>query len=195
MKLVVATGNKNKLLEFKRILLPLGAEVLSPVEAGIEMGEVDENADSFEGNARIKALAIRKLTEYAVVADDSGLCVDALGGRPGVLSARYLGDAPQSEKNKALLKELENVTREKRGASFVCAICCILEGGEEIAANGVCNGEIAYEPSGSGGFGYDPIFLYDGKSFGELSDEEKDKASHRGEALRAFAVRLEEYIR
>lgn len=194
MKLVVATGNRNKLLEFERILSPLGVEILSPADAGIEQCEVDENEVSFEGNARIKALAMRALTKFAVVADDSGICVDALGGRPGVRSARYLGNAPQSEKNKALLKELENVPDEKRGASFVCAICCILEDGSEITAKGECSGRIAYEPSGSGGFGYDPVFLCGEKSFGEMTDGEKDEISHRGIALRIFAACLAEHM-
>lgn len=194
MKLVVATGNKNKLLEFERILSPLSVEVLSPSDAGVELGEVDENAPDFEGNARIKALAMRELTGLAVAADDSGICVDALGGRPGVRSARYLGDAPQSEKNRALLQELENVPDEKRGASFVCAICCILEDGREISVTGECKGKIAYEPSGLGGFGYDPVFLFGEKSFGEMTGSEKDEISHRGIALRAFAARLAEHM-
>lgn len=194
MNLIVATGNKDKLLEFERILSPLGVKVLSPVDAGINFGDVDENAPDFEGNARIKALAMRELTNLAVVADDSGLCVDALGGRPGVLSARYLGDAPQIEKNKSLLKELENIPDEKRSASFVSAICCILENGDEITVTGECTGKIGYEPKGSGGFGYDPIFLYGEKSFSELTGEEKDEASHRGKALRALAERLEKRL-
>lgn len=194
MKLVVATGNQNKLLEFKRILSPLGVEVVFPADVGAALFEVDENAPDFTGNARLKAVAMHELTGLAVVADDSGICVDALGGRPGVHSARYLGDAPQAEKNRALLKEIENVPDEQRGASFVCAICCILEDGREIVVTGECKGKMAHEPSGLGGFGYDPLFICGEKSFSDMTDAEKDEVSHRGIALRAFAKRLAEEI-
>lgn len=189
MKLLVATGNKNKLLEFSRILSPLGIEIVSPGDVGVS-ADVEETGSTFTENARIKAQALYESTGLPTVADDSGLCVDALGGRPGVYSARYLDGAPQSEKNKALLKELENVPGVNRSACFVCSICCVIDNNTTITTDGRCQGNIAWEPGGSGGFGYDPIFLVGDKTFAELSDSAKDKISHRGMALREFAEKL-----
>jgi XTP/dITP diphosphohydrolase len=187
LKLLAATTNQNKLQEFSRILSPLGVEIVSPAELGIAL-EVEENGGTFAENARIKAEAYYNSTGLATVADDSGLCVTALGGRPGVHSARYLGDAPQAEKNAALLSEMEG--EKNRAAQFVCAICCVT-GKETITAEGVCEGEIALVPSGEAGFGYDPVFMYEGRSFAEIPPEEKDAVSHRGKALQAFAQKLQ----
>jgi XTP/dITP diphosphohydrolase len=187
LKLLAATTNKNKLQEFSRILSPLGVELISPAELGIEL-DVEENGVTFAENARIKAEAFYKRTGLPTVADDSGLCVDALDGRPGVHSARYLGGAPQAEKNAALLKEMECV--KNRAAQFVCAICCVL-GDQILTAEGVCEGEIALVPSGEAGFGYDPVFVYEGRSFAEISAEEKDAVSHRGKALKSFALKIQ----
>ena len=138
-----------------------------------------------------KAQAVHRLTGKAAVADDSGLCVDALGGAPGVYSARYGGeDLPHSEKIKLLLKELIQVPDEKRTARFVAHICYIGADGTRIDAEECCEGVIGHAPRGEGGFGYDPIFMVGDKSFAELSGAEKDAVSHRGKALRAFAQKL-----
>jgi XTP/dITP diphosphohydrolase len=187
LKLLAATTNKNKLLEFSRILSPLGVEVVSPAELGMEL-DVEENGESFAENAQIKAEAYYRRSGLPTVADDSGLCVDALGGRPGVRSARYQGGAPQAEKNAALLREMEG--EPNRAAQFVCAICCEM-GDQTVTAEGICEGEIAIAPSGKAGFGYDPVFVYGGRSFAEISAAEKDAVSHRGKALRAFARKLQ----
>lgn len=184
MKLVVATNNQHKLVEFRRILEPIGFEILSQKEAGVHVNP-EENGETFVTNAKIKALAVFEACGLPCVADDSGLCVDAMDGRPGVYSARYMGeDTPQEQKNAALLKELEGVAEEKRGAQFVSAICCVLAKDDIVECEGICRGSIGYEPLGEGGFGYDPIFMVDGRSYSELSGEEKDAISHRGVALR-----------
>ncbi len=184
MKLVVATNNQHKLVEFRRILEPIGFEVLSQKEAGVSVNP-DENGTTFAENAKIKALAVFEACGLPSVADDSGLCVDAMNGAPGVYSARYLGeDTAQEIKNNGILKELEGVTEEKRGAQFVSAICCVLSSDDIVECEGACYGSIGYEPLGEGGFGYDPIFMVNGRSYSQLSGEEKDAISHRGVALR-----------
>lgn len=184
MKLVVATNNQHKLVEFRRILEPIGFEVLSQKEAGVSVNP-EENGETFAANAKIKAMAVFEACGLPAVADDSGLCVDALDGRPGVHSARYMGeDTAQEIKNAALLKELEGIPEEKRGAQFVSAICCVLAADHMVECEGACHGSIGYEPLGDGGFGYDPIFMVDGRSYSQLSGEEKDAISHRGVALR-----------
>ncbi len=183
MKLVVATNNQHKLLEFRRILEPLGFEVLSQKEAGVKVNP-DENGSTFAANARIKALAVYEACGLPSVADDSGLCVDAMDGGPGVYSARYLGeDTAQEIKNAGILKELEGVPAEERGAHFACAICCVLSKEDVVECEGSCPGTIGYEPLGDGGFGYDPIFMVGDRSYAQLSAGEKDAISHRGKAL------------
>jgi len=195
MELLVATGNKKKLEEFRRILEPLGIRVLSPGELGVAL-EVEETGETFAQNARLKAEAFFRHTGKPSVADDSGLCVDALGGRPGVCSARYQGeDAPYTEKMAALLAELNQVPDRERGAHFTCAIHCTLGEGAEIACQDSCRGAIGRAPSGSGGFGYDPLFCVGERSFADIPPGEKDAISHRGRALRRFAALLEEYIK
>lgn len=190
MRLLVATGNRHKLEEFRRILAPLGIEAVSPAEVGAAL-DVEETGETFAENARLKAMALRERTGLGVAADDSGLCVDALGGRPGVHSARYMGeDTPHSEKIAGLLRELEGVPDEKRTARFVAAICCVLADGTLLECEGVCEGAIAHSPRGSGGFGYDPVFLVGDKSFADLAPDEKDRVSHRGRALRQLAEKL-----
>ncbi len=194
MELVAATGNQDKLLEFSRILEPLGIQVISLAQLGVEL-DVEETGETFAENARIKVEAIWKLTGKAAVADDSGLCVDALEGRPGVLSARYCGEnTPYPEKMAALLQEMDGVHQEQRTAQFACAICCVMENGDVLESKGICSGHIGYKPMGSGGFGYDPIFMVSGKSFSQLLAGEKDKVSHRGKALRQFAKDLQVYL-
>lgn len=194
MKLVVATGNPGKLEEFRRILTPLGVEVCSLREVGAAL-EVEETGETFLENAAIKADEVFRLTGLPAVADDSGLCVDALDGRPGVYSARYGGDAPYSQKMDMLLEELREVPAQRRGAQFVSAIYCRLDGDIVISCEGVCRGRMAFAPSGSGGFGYDPLFLVEGESFASLSPAQKDAVSHRGKALRDFVQKLRAHLR
>ena len=182
---LIATNNKKKLTEIERILSPLGIVPVTAAEKGVDLGDVEENGSTFAENAYIKAKSAFDRSGLPVVADDSGLCVDALGGRPGIYSARYGGhDSPYSVKIGMLLDELRGVPAEQRTAHFTCAVCCILPSGEVIAVEGRCEGEIADRPSGDGGFGYDPVFTVGGRSFASLSSGEKDRLSHRGVALR-----------
>lgn len=189
---VIATQNEGKVREFKRLLEPMGLEAVSCKELKITT-EVEETGSSFAENARIKAKAVHRLTGLPTIADDSGLCVDALGGAPGIYSARYAQGTDRARIEK-LLRELENVPDKNRGAYFVCAICCILSNGEELLAEGRCCGSIAREPSGCGGFGYDPIFLTEQGSFAALTAQQKDAVSHRGNALRQFCEKLRAYL-
>ena len=190
MELIVATRNKGKLREFGRILEPLGIHVRSQEEVCPGL-EVEETGTTFAQNARLKAQAIYDATGLATVADDSGLCVDALGGGPGVYSARYAGEnATDQERVEKLLGELKEVPDPQRTARFVSAICCILPGGERVECEGVCEGTIGWEPLGEDGFGYDPIFLRDGKTYSQMTGAEKDAVSHRGAALRELYHQL-----
>ena len=196
MKFIIATNNKKKLLELERILKPLGIDAITAREAGVELDDVEETGTTFAENVLIKSDAAFKKTGLPSVADDSGLCVDALDGRPGIYSARYAGDnATDEEKISKLLTELEGVEDEKRTAHFACAICCILPDGSKIEVEGRCQGKIAFEPCGDGGFGYDPVFMYGDKSYAQLSAEEKDAVSHRGQALRKLKAELEKYFK
>ncbi|MFU0833470.1 MAG: dITP/XTP pyrophosphatase [Oscillospiraceae bacterium] len=189
MKLIIATHNQHKIEEFQRILSPLGVEV-----ATAHLQEVEETGRTFEENALLKAQAACRATGLPAVADDSGLMVDALNGEPGVYSSRYAGEGASSEAcNKKLLAQLKDVPKEQRNAKFVCTICCVFPNGDRITARGECPGVIAFAPRGTGGFGYDPLFLVGEKSFAELPGEEKDAISHRGRALRQFAEKLKEY--
>lgn len=193
MKLIAATNNNGKLEEFRRILGPLGIQVLSPKEVGVE-SQAEENGDTFAENARIKAREIFEKTGLPTLADDSGLCVDALDGRPGVYSARYCGeDTPYDRKMAALLEELAEAPRERRTARFVCHISCILAQEEVLECEGSCEGWIGYAPAGSGGFGYDPLFFVGEESYAQLAPQEKDRLSHRGIALRQLYQKLSEY--
>ena len=191
MKVIAATHNKGKIREFNEILGKLGFEVLPPNEVGIDI-DPEENGSSFAENALIKARAVANLCDYPVIADDSGLCVDALGGAPGIFSARYAGaDASDSDRIKKLLHELDGVSI--RRAKFVSAIEFIMPDGEELVTHGEVLGNITLAPDGDSGFGYDPIFLSDelGKTFGRASADEKNKISHRGRALLALYDILE----
>lgn len=193
MVFIAATGNKGKLAELRRILSSLGHETHSPEELGICI-DVEETAQTFEGNARLKAEAFCRASGLPAVADDSGLVVDALGGAPGVFTARYAGpDATDEQKMEKLLRALTGVPSEQRTARFVSAICCVFPDGRIIEAKGACEGFIAgaIQP-GAGGFGYDPVFLEKatGIPFSRLSPAQKDAVSHRGAALRAFAQKL-----
>lgn len=182
MKIILASNNANKLREFRNILEPLGYEVITQREAGADI-EAEETGTTFEENAYIKAKAAYDLTGLPVIADDSGLVVDALNGEPGIYSARYAEEGKRCAK---VLSKLEGVPDEKRTARFVCALCYIDENGGTFAVNGICEGKIGYEKRGTNGFGYDPIFMYGDRSFAELSAEEKDSVSHRAKALQAF---------
>lgn len=185
MKIIIATHNKHKLAEMSRILSPMGYEVVTDTDLGIELSDVEENGETFLDNARIKAEAGCKESGLPCIADDSGLCVDALGGAPGVFSARYSGvHGDDDGNNRKLLKELEDVPSEKRTAHFACAICVSFPDGSEVSATGKCEGYIGYEKKGSNGFGYDPLFMVGDRSLAEMTAEEKDAISHRGNALK-----------
>ena len=180
MKIILATNNKNKLCEVREILSPAGIEVITQSEAGADI-EVEENGKTFAENAYLKSKAVFDLTGLPVIADDSGLEVDALDGAPGIFSARY---APEGQRKKRLLEELKDVPDEKRGANFTCCICYIDSFGKDHYFTGKVFGKIGYENRGTNGFGYDPIFMYGEKSFAELSADEKNAVRHRAEALR-----------
>ncbi len=191
MKYIIATHNMKKRNELARILEPLGVEVLTAEQAGVELTDVEETGTTFEENARLKSESGCKETGMPCIGDDSGLMVDALDGAPGVYSARYAGDHGNDPANIALLLEnLKDVPDEKRTARFVCTVCCTYPDGREIVVSGKCEGKIGYEPKGDGGFGYDPVFMVGDKSFAELTAEEKDSISHRGNALKALAEAL-----
>ncbi|MBP3205791.1 MAG: XTP/dITP diphosphatase [Lachnospiraceae bacterium] len=195
-RIIFATGNAGKMKEIRMILADLGAEILSMKEAGIT-ADIVEDGSSYEENALIKARAVAacEAAKGAIVmADDSGLEVDYLNCEPGIYSARYLGeDTPYSVKNANLIERLSGVADEKRTARFVCAIAAVLPDGEELAVRAAVEGRIGYEEKGSHGFGYDPIFYVPefGKTTAELTEEEKNKISHRGQALRLMKAELE----
>ena len=192
-KMIFATGNEGKMREVRMILGDLGAEILSLKEAGIQ-AEAKENGTTFEENAVIKAKEIMEKTGALVLADDSGLEVDALNGEPGIYSARYMGhETSYHIKNENLIERLEGKTGEERSARFVCAIAACFPDGRVLTTRGTMEGQIGYEEKGENGFGYDPIFYlpeYQCYS-GELPLEEKNKLSHRGKALRLMKEQLE----
>ena len=195
MEFLICSNNLHKLTEIKRILLDLGVKAYSPKELGIELGEIDETGTTFAENAEIKALAGLEKANLASIADDSGLCVDALDGRPGVYTARYGGEGlTDEERYTKLLEEMADVADENRTARFVSAICVTFSNGDKIVAEGYCEGKIGTAPSGENGFGYDPVFYVGEKSFAELSDKEKDALSHRGKALEIMKQKLSEYL-
>ncbi len=192
-RIVFATGNAGKMKEIRMILADLGAEVVSMKEAGAAV-DIEEDGSTYEENALIKARAVAAaVPEDIVLADDSGLEIDALNGEPGVYSARYMGeDTPYSVKNAALIDRLQGVPEEKRTARFVCAIAAVLPGGRELTTRAAIEGRIGYEEKGSGGFGYDPIFYVPElqKTTAELTGEEKNLVSHRGKALQLMKEEL-----
>lgn len=194
MKLVLASNNKKKLTELRDILSDAGVEVLSQSEAGLDL-EVEETGTTFEENAFLKAEAACKSLGIPAIADDSGLVVEALGGEPGVYSARYGGDACKNDEERTalLLKNMEGKT--DRRARFVSAIACVFPSGEVITARGECHGLITHAPRGEGGFGYDPVFEFpeSGRTMAELSKDEKNAVSHRGTALKNFEMKLREH--
>ena len=203
MKIIFATGNEGKMREIREILRDMDAEILSMKEAGIEI-DIEENGSTFEENAEIKARAVAAAVrtgempdDIIVLADDSGLEIDALHKEPGIYSARYLGeDTPYSVKNKNLIDRLEGVPDNKRTARFVCAIAAVLPGGESIVSRGVIEGRIDYEEKGSNGFGYDPIFYVPEfcATTAQLSAAEKNRVSHRARALEAMKEELKRRV-
>lgn len=202
MKLIVATGNADKMREIREIFADLPFEISSMKEAGFA-ADPEETGTSFEENSLIKSRAVAAKAaaageEVLVLADDSGLEIDALGKEPGVHSARYMGhDTSYDVKNKSLLDRLEGVPDEKRTARFVCAISCVLPGGEELCVRETMEGRIGHAIAGAHGFGYDPIFIPDGYDVtsASLSPEEKNAISHRGKALRAMYAELKSRYR
>ena len=196
MKFIIATNNPKKLKELERILNPLGIDAVSAKDAGVKLDEVKETGKTFAENAFIKAQAAFDKTGMPAIADDSGLSVDALGGRPGVYSARYAGKGATDEDRIAkLLSEMKNVSDKRRTAHFTSSVCCILPDGKKLAVEGVCNGKIGYEPVGEDNFGYDPIFVYNNdKTFAQMTAEEKDNVSHRGKSLKMLQKELKKYL-
>jgi XTP/dITP diphosphohydrolase len=192
-RIVFATGNENKMREIRMILGDTGKDILSMKEAGVS-ADIVEDGTTFEENAIIKAKAIAALLpDDIVLADDSGLEIDYLNKEPGVYSARYMGEDTSYEiKNQNLIERLNGVPKEQRTARFVCAIAAVLPDGSSRVVRGTIEGYIGWEPAGTNGFGYDPIFYVDeyGCSTAELSPEEKNKISHRGNALRAMREEL-----
>ena len=190
MKLVLATKNSGKVVEFRRLLEELGANELEVVglDAFPEIGDIEETGSTFEENSLLKARTISKLTGLPALADDSGICVDALGGAPGLYSARYSGNGDAAN-NAKLLDALKNVADEDRTAYFICVAAYVRPDGFEHIEEGRFHGKIARKAVGSGGFGYDPLFLPDGLNCtsAELSAAQKDAISHRGKAMRAIA--------
>ncbi len=192
LTLVAATNNAGKLVEIREILAPYFRQILSGAQAGISL-DVEEDADTFVGNACKKAEAFCRASGMAAVADDSGLCVDALDGAPGVYSARYLGpEHTDQERTAYLLENLRNVPEKERTARFVSAAVVAFPDGSRCSAVGVCEGSIAFAPVGENGFGYDPVFVPQGqtRTFSQMTDEEKNAISHRGRAMRRLAERL-----
>ncbi|MDE6780657.1 MAG: RdgB/HAM1 family non-canonical purine NTP pyrophosphatase [Ruminococcus sp.] len=183
-RLVMATNNKNKLREVREILSPLGIEVISQQEAGADVQPV-ENGTTFAENAIIKAQAVYNAVKAPVIADDSGLCVDALDGRPSVYSARY---APEGQECAKLLDEMKDIS--ERSAYFECCIAFV-DGINTEFMTGRCYGSISREAKGTNGFGYDPVFERDGKTLAEMTSNEKNRISHRAEALKKLYEYLE----
>lgn len=192
---LIATHNMKKRDELYRILSPLGIDVKTADQLGIEITDVDETGETFYENALLKAQSGCRESGMPCVADDSGLAVDYLVGAPGVYSARFAGEHGNDEKNnQKLLKLLTDVEVPERTARFVSVVCCVFPNGDIIFARGECKGYIGFEPKGNGGFGYDPLFMVGDKSFAELTPEEKDALSHRGNALRLLSEKLKDYF-
>ena len=196
MDFLIATHNPGKREEMQRMLAHLGIRVLLASEAGVTLSEPEENGKTFEENAKIKARAGVADSGMPCIADDSGRVVDALDGRPGIYTARYGGEEmPYPEKIQKLVQEMAQVPAGRRTARFVSCIACAFPDGRELIARGECEGTIGDEPYGKGGFGFDPIFYVGEESFASLSPEAKDAISHRGNAIRKFALLLPEFLK
>ena len=193
MKLVLASKNAKKLVEMQEILSHLGVEVCLQSEVGVDV-DVEETGTTFEENSLLKARAVMEASGLPAIADDSGLCVDALNGAPGVYSARYGGEGLDDVGRYRLL--LENMRGMPRAAKVVSVLTCCFPNGDVLTSRGECPGTIAFAPQGEGGFGYDPIFFIPPlkKTFAQLTADEKNSISHRGKALEAFKAELENYM-
>ena len=195
MKFLIATHNMKKRDEVYRILSPLGIDVNTSEQLGIEITDVDETGETFYENALLKAQSGCRESGLPCVADDSGLAVDYLVGAPGVYSARFAGCHGDDEaNNKKLLKLMNDVPVEERTGRYVSVVCCVFPNGDIISARGECEGVLGFEPVGTGGFGYDPLFVMGEKTMAQLTADEKDAVSHRGKALRILAEKLKEYF-
>jgi len=196
VELVLASSNRGKLAEIKAICAPWGIQVVTAASLGFTE-EVPETGDTFEANARLKAVAVSQALGRPALADDSGLVVEALGGAPGVYSARYAGPGGGDAANSAtLLAEMQGVPPEKRAAAFVCVMLCRRPDGVELVARGRLEGRIALAPAGHNGFGYDPVFWLPERELtvAQLSATEKNAISHRGQALGRLAQGLKEFL-
>ena len=195
MKVVLASKNQHKLVEIRQITDKFGMELILQSELGVDI-DVEENGSTFEENSFIKAESVMKATGLPALADDSGICVDALNGEPGIYSARYGFDDTLDDwgRLQLLLKNTENVPDGQRQAKFVAVITMVTPEGQTIQARGEIHGELLRAPVGENGFGYDPIFYYPpyGKSTAEMSPEEKNQVSHRANALKVFYDKLKE---
>ena len=194
MVFAVATNNQKKLKEIQRILDSFGITAKTLKELDIET-EIEENGTTFEENALIKAKTIAEICNLPTISDDSGLEVDALGGKPGVYTARFAGEHATDDENiDKLLAEMEGVEKEKRTARFVSAVCLYMPDGRNTVCRGTCEGWIGYERIGDGGFGYDPVFMVGDISYSQMSPQEKDAISHRGSALRQLKEKISDFI-
>ena len=193
MKVILASKNQHKLTELSAILSQLGFEIALESEYGLDI-DVEETGTMFEENSFLKADAVMKASGLPVLADDSGLMVDALDGAPGVYSARYGHKASDKERTAYLLENMKDVPEERRGAKFVCVITCLFPDGRKIVARGECPGVIARAPHGENGFGYDPVFYLPelGMTYAELPSEQKNAISHRARALQDFCRKYQE---
>jgi XTP/dITP diphosphohydrolase len=196
-KVVIATENKGKIKEFQQLFASIGIEVQSLLDLSFP-GEIEETGSTFEENAIIKAQVLADYYKQTVIADDSGLEIDALGGEPGIFSARYTGASKNDQANiEKVLHKLEGVPDEKRSARFVCAIAVVTPNEEPVTFRGTCEGIIAQEQSGTNGFGYDPIFYLPEyyKTMAQLAGDEKNKISHRAHAIKQLMINIDEIIR
>ena len=195
MKVVLASKNKHKLEEISKIAEKFDMELVLESELGVDI-DVEETGSTFEENSFLKAEAVMKATGLPALADDSGIAVDALNGEPGIYSARYGFDESLDDRGRLnlLLKNTENVPDDKRQAKFVCVITLVTPQGQTIQARGEVHGMLLRAPAGENGFGYDPIFYYPpfGKSLAQVSPEEKNRVSHRANALKVFYEKLKE---
>lgn len=195
MDFLIATHNLKKRDELQRILSPLGIHVLTADEAGLDLTDVEETGTTFCENALLKARSGAKESNMPCIADDSGLCVDALDGAPGVYSARYAGEHGNDQKNnEKLLEALSDVPYDSRTAQFVSCVACVFPDGRELTVQGEVKGVIGYQPQGENGFGYDPLFYVGERSFAQFTPAQKDAVSHRGNALRKLVQELPKYL-
>lgn len=197
MKVILASQNRHKLQEIQAILAPYDIELVLQSELGLQI-DVEETGTTFEENSELKARAVMEATGMPAIADDSGICVDVLGGEPGIYSARYGAPECVTDQDRLfhLLNNLRGIRSEERTARFVCVITLLWPDGRKLVAKGTCEGLITFEPRGENGFGYDPIFFSPahGCTLAQLSPEEKNKISHRANALNRLEQMLEEVL-